>query len=164
MDKRDLSILKAITDLETDNLQEISEATGIANSTVHYRINKLREEGIIKNDLGEIAREELGFDITVVTNVSVEYTKGHSKEIGEEIADIEGVAHVYWVMGTIDFIVVSHIPNHAELQHLFDSFHSIDGIRETNSTYVVDTIKDNPNPLANYGLEKIHDTNSDDVE
>lgn len=160
MDEMDMAILKAMTDLKTDHLDKLSEETGIPKSTVHYRLKNLREEGVIRNELGAIDWEKLGFEITVVTNVKAEYDEGYSESIGDQIADIEGVAYVFWVMGDVDFIVISHLPNQTELQKLFEEFHSIDAILETSTTYTVETLKENPNPLSNYDLEtlnEIHD-------
>jgi len=151
--------LYAIQELETDNRELIAEDTGIAKSTVQYRIDRLRERGIIKNNLCDFQASSLGFEIKTVSKIKVKYTEGHSENIGEKIADVKGVEQVYWVMGAIDFIVISHLPSHQELQRLFDSFHSIDEILESDSNYVVETIKDESDPISNYSLDDLREIN-----
>jgi len=58
VDERDVEILKAISDLETGSIERVSEATGIPVSTIHYRLNNLREAGVIENDLYDLDLDE----------------------------------------------------------------------------------------------------------
>jgi len=51
MDERDVRLLKAISDLGTGSPERLHEETGIPVSTIHYRLNNLREDGVIENDL-----------------------------------------------------------------------------------------------------------------
>ncbi|MFB6175532.1 MAG: winged helix-turn-helix transcriptional regulator, partial [Halobaculum sp.] len=60
MDERDVRILKAIEELETGSIETISEETEIPVSTIHYRLNNLRDEGVIENDLYDLDLDELG--------------------------------------------------------------------------------------------------------
>ncbi len=44
MDERDVRLLKAIAELETGSPERLHEATDIPISTIHYRLNNLRDE------------------------------------------------------------------------------------------------------------------------
>jgi DNA-binding Lrp family transcriptional regulator len=55
-------------ELETASTDAVSEETGIPLSTIHYRLNKLRDDGVIVNDrldldLDEVARTDSTFVI-----------------------------------------------------------------------------------------------------
>jgi DNA-binding Lrp family transcriptional regulator len=152
MDERDLEILKAATDLGTDNLEAVAAETNIAKSTVHYRLERLQERGIIKNDLWEIELESLGLAMTVISEIVAKYDEDYHKRVGTKIAAVQGVNKVYWTMGEVDFIAIAHLPSQEHLEDLFQSYESIDEIKRTNSTYVIDTIKDERFPIRDYDI------------
>ena len=73
MDERDVRLLKAISDLGTGSPERLHEATDIPVSTIHYRLNNLREEGVITNDLYDLDLDALGLGVTVVLEILADY-------------------------------------------------------------------------------------------
>ena len=84
MDERDVRLLKAIADLETGSPERLHEETDIPVSTIHYRLNKLREAGVIENDLYDFDLDALGLPVTVVVEVFADY-EGPYEEFGDEL-------------------------------------------------------------------------------
>jgi len=82
MDERSIRILQAIATLGTGSPDEIAAYTEIPKSTVHYRITKLKEEGIVLDDLFDIDLEKLGLEITVITEVIAEYDEQYPHRSG----------------------------------------------------------------------------------
>lgn len=169
MDETDLEILKTISDMGTDSPSEIHEATGIPESTIYYRLNNLRERGIIKNDLYDLDLEKLGLGITIIVEVVAEYKEGYHKKIGEKLSDIEGVSQVHFTMGERDFVVIAHVPNRKEVERLISDFEAIEEVQRTQSKYTITTIKNEPRILSTYSLETLQaninkGTNSDEGE
>jgi Lrp/AsnC family leucine-responsive transcriptional regulator len=146
MDETDLEILKTISDMGTDSPSEIHEATDIPESTIYYRLNNLRERGIIKNDLYDLDLEKLGLGITIIVEVVAEYKEGYHKKIGEKLSDIEGVSQVHFTMGERDFVVIAHVPNREEVERLISDFEAIEEVQRTQSKYTITTIKRTTNP------------------
>jgi DNA-binding Lrp family transcriptional regulator len=157
MDERDLKILKAVTELGTDNLEAVAAETNIAKSTVHYRLERLQEQGIIKNDLWEIEFDSLGLAITVISEVVAKYAEDYHEQVGAKISAVQGVNKVYWTMGEVDFIAIAHLPSQEHLRDLFQRYESIDEVQRTNSTYVIDTIKDERFPIRDYEISVLID-------
>lgn len=155
MDRRDFDILVAISELETSNTERISEETGIPSSTVHFRIEKLRERGILKNDLLDIDLERMGLNIRIVTEVMTIYDENYEQKLGEKLREIEGVNQVYFTMGSTDFITVATVPTRADVNRLVNDYAAIEGVNRTNSHFVIQTIKDNPTPLTDYDVEQL---------
>jgi DNA-binding Lrp family transcriptional regulator len=149
MDERDVRILKAIEDLETGSIEAVHEETGIPVSTIHYRLNNLRDAGVIRNDLYDLDLDELGLGVTVVLEVLTTYDEGHAA-MGEEIAEVEGVTQVFFTMGETDFMVVARLPHSDDVERLISDFESIDAVDRTNSTFVVARELDTSHPLASY--------------
>jgi DNA-binding Lrp family transcriptional regulator len=155
MDERDIQILKKIADSKTRSPNEIHEETGIPESTIYYRLDKLREQGIILNDLYELDRKNLGFEITIIADVFATYEEEYHEKVGEKLSAIEGVGQVYFTMGETDFKVIANLTDREEVERLIGDFEAIDEVERTESTFVVSTIKDESNVLQTYSLEAL---------
>ncbi|MBS3761187.1 Lrp/AsnC family transcriptional regulator [Halodesulfurarchaeum sp.] len=154
MDERDVAILKAISDLETGSPDKLHEETGIPVSTIHYRLNNLREAGVIENDLYDFDHEALGLDVTIILEVLADYD-GTSEEMQEDLLDIEGVTQVFFTMGETDFIVLARLPDSDSVEGIIADFESIPEVDRTNSTFVVSTMRDESRAPATYDLETL---------
>ncbi|WP_092907027.1 Lrp/AsnC family transcriptional regulator [Halostagnicola kamekurae] len=155
MDQRDIQILQAIAELGTGSPDEIAGHTDIPKSTVHYRLTKLKDAGIVTNDLYDIDLEKVGFDITVITEVAAEYDEQYHKRVGEKLADVEGVNQVYFTMGETDFVVISHLSDREMVHRLISDYERIDEVVRTSSRFVIETIKDEPNALNDFDSETL---------
>jgi len=154
MDERDVRLLKAISDLGTSSPEELHEATDIPVSTIHYRLNNLREEGIVENDLYDLDLDELGLGVTVVLEVLTSY-EGSYEEVGEKISGVEGVTQTFFTMGETDFMVLARLPHSDDVERLISDFEAIPEVDRTNSTFVIARQKDTQRPLQSYELETL---------
>lgn len=155
MDERDIRILQAIAQLGTGSPDELADYTDIPKSTVHYRLTKLKEAGVVTNDLFDIDLEKLGLDITVVTEVIAEYDEQYHKQVGTKLGEIEGVNQVYFTMGDTDFIVISHLSDREMVHRLVSDYERIDEVVRTSSRFVIETVKDEPHPLNDFESETL---------
>lgn len=157
IDDKDLDILAAIGRLETSNSQEVHEATGIPNSTVHYRIQQLREKGVLKNDLYELDLEKVGLPVTVITEVFAVFEEGYHRTIGERLADIEGVNQVYFTMGDTDFVLISHHHDRASVTRFVEDLEQVDDIDRTSSKFVIEPVKYAGFPIGDYSSQTLRE-------
>ncbi|MFB6072803.1 MAG: Lrp/AsnC family transcriptional regulator [Halobacterium sp.] len=154
MDERDVTLLKAISDLGTGSPEKLHEETDIPVSTIHYRLNNLREAGVVENDLYDLDLDELGLGVTVVLEVLTSY-EGSYEDVGEKISDVEGVTQTFFTMGETDFMVVARLPDSDDVERLISDFEAIPEVDRTNSTFVVARQKDTQRPLESYSLETL---------
>ncbi|WP_458207879.1 Lrp/AsnC family transcriptional regulator [Haladaptatus sp. NG-SE-30] len=162
MDRRDIEILKAISDLGEPSPKSITSETGIPKSTVHYRVEKLREQGVIEDDLYNIDLEAVGLNLTVISEVTARYDEGYQETVGEKLSDIEGVNQVYFTMGDTDFIVIAHVAEREMVEALIREYERIDEVERTSSRFVISTIKNEFAPLRDFELETLIDIGTDD--
>lgn len=155
LDDQNLEILKTIAETGVTSPKQIADEMGTPKSTVHYRMQNLREDGIIKNDLFEVEPDALGLSVTVITEVMAEYGEGYHESVGQQLSDIDGVSNVYFTMGDTDFVVTAHLPNSSYVKTLVEAYEAVDGVERTSSKFVISTIKQEPNPLRNYGLDAL---------
>ncbi|WP_181685768.1 Lrp/AsnC family transcriptional regulator [Halorhabdus salina] len=156
MDERDVRILKAIADLGTDSPERLHEETDIPVSTIHYRLNNLREDGVIESDLNDIDLDAVGLGVTVIVEVLAEYS-GTYDAVAEKFRAIEGVTQVYLTMGETDFIVIAHLTDSDMVERLISDFEALEEVERTNSTFVISTLQDSQRALEAYELETLLD-------
>jgi Lrp/AsnC family leucine-responsive transcriptional regulator len=152
MDERDVTLLKAIADLGTGSPEALHEETDIPVSTIHYRLNNLREDGV----LYDVDLEAVGLDVTVVLEVYTTYD-GSYEDVADQINAVEGVTQTYFTMGETDFVVVARLPDSDEVERLISDFEALDPVDRTNSTFVIDRQKDSQRALESYSLESLLD-------
>ena len=155
IDEKSLRILSAIAKHKTGSPDRITEITGIPKSTVHYRIQQLKEEGVIQNDLFDIDLEKVGLSITLFSEVRAEFEEGYHERVGEKLGAIEGVNQVYFTLGDTDFIVISYLTSRQEVERLVEEFEATDGIERTSSKFVITTVKNEADPMADYEAETL---------
>jgi Lrp/AsnC family leucine-responsive transcriptional regulator len=154
MDERDVRLLKAIADLGTGSPERLHEATDIPVSTIHYRLNNLRDAGVVTNDLYDVDLDAVGLGVTVMIEVLADYEDSY-ETFGDRLRAVEGVSQVYFTMGETDFIVVAHLPSSDSVERLISEFEAIEGVERTNSTFVIDTLQDSTRVLESYSLETL---------
>jgi DNA-binding Lrp family transcriptional regulator len=155
MDERDVTLLKAISDLGTGSPDRLHEETGIPVSTIHYRLNNLREAGVIENDLYDLDLDAVGLGVTVVVEVLADYDR--YEDVSEELLDVEGVTQLYFTMGETDFVLVARLPDSDDVERLIRDFESIPQVQRTNSTFVIASLRDSSRPLRSYSLDSLLD-------
>jgi len=161
MDERDVRLLKAISELGTVSPERLHEETGIPVSTIHYRLNNLREEGIIENDCYDLDLEALGLPITVILEVLTDYSGSH-QAVAEDVEGIEGVTQLFSTMGETDFVAIARLTDGDDVGRLIRDFETVDGVERTNSTYVIDELYDDARALSSYSLDTLLDALTDD--
>ncbi|MFC7157607.1 Lrp/AsnC family transcriptional regulator [Halomarina halobia] len=155
MDEKDIRILSAIAKHKTGSPDAIADISGIPKSTVHYRIQQLKEEGVITNDLLDVDLDKIGLSITLISEVWAEFEEGYHESVGNKLSEIEGVNQVYFTLGDTDFIVISHLPSRQQVERMVEKFEATDEIHRTSSTFVISTVKSESNAVADYELETL---------
>ena len=156
MDERDIRILKAISDIGTGSPERIHEETDIPVSTIHYRLNNLRESGVVENDLYDLDLEKLGLGVTVIVEILANYSDSYD-DVAEKLLEIEGVTQAYFTMGETDFIVIARLADSEKVERLIRAFEAIEEVDRTNSTFVVTPLRDGQRALQSYSLETLLD-------
>lgn len=156
MDEKDIRILKSLEDLETTSTDAVSDATGIPISTVHYRLNSLRESGIVTNDRLDVDLDELGLGVTILVEVFTKDDQDHT-ESGRAIADIEGVTKTFFTMGGTDFIALARLPDSDSVGRLVSDFEALDEVARTDSTFIIERELDSHYALQHYSEETLID-------
>jgi len=149
LDEVDLDLLERVeTDFDV-NLEELSDELGLSKSAVHYRLTKLRENGVITGVTADLDPLAFGLNMAMITNVNVTHEQGYSEEIGADLAAIPGVNRVYYTMGDVDFVVIARVQDRDQMNSLIDEIVAVEGVNETSSRFVMKELKTDDRALAN---------------
>jgi Lrp/AsnC family leucine-responsive transcriptional regulator len=141
LDEMDLALLERVeTDFDV-SLEELAGELDLSKSAVHYRLNKLKDGGVIEGVTADLNPLSFDLEMVAITDVSVTHEQGYSETIGEQLATIDGVEQVYYTMGDTDFVVISRVQDRDQMNDLIDEMVAIEGINETSSKFVMQEIE-----------------------
>jgi DNA-binding Lrp family transcriptional regulator len=149
LDETDVELLRRIERDFDVSLDTLADELPLSRSAVHYRIKKLKRNGVIEGVSADLDPLAFGLDTVAITDVSVTHEEGYSEEIGTELAAISGVEQVYYTMGDVDFTVVIRVRNRDRMNEVINRIVAIEAVTETASRFVMGEVKSNPKVLTN---------------
>jgi DNA-binding Lrp family transcriptional regulator len=140
LDETNVKILKALTEDARMSSRQIAKQCGISIGTALSRTRKMEEEGIIKGYAALLDQEKLGYELTVMTEITV--SKGRLLEMENEIARIPNVCCVYDLTGLSDAAIIAKFKSREELSKFTKRLLSLPYVERTNTHVVLTTIKE----------------------
>jgi len=140
LDETDVKILKALTLDARLSSRQIAKQCGVSIGTVLSRIKRMENEGIIQGYSALLDHEKLGYELTVVSEITV--SKGRLLEVENEIARLSNVCCVYDVTGLIDAVIIAKFKNREELGKFTKRLLAIPYVERTNTHVVLTSIKE----------------------
>jgi DNA-binding Lrp family transcriptional regulator len=139
-DETDVKILKAVTMDARLSSRQIARQCGVSVGTALSRIRRMEEMGVIKGYSVIPDHEKLGYELTVVTEITV--SKGRLLEMESEIARLPNVCSVYDVTGLTDAFVIAKFKNREDLSKFTKRLLSLPYVERANTHLVLTTIKE----------------------
>ncbi|WXG47250.1 MAG: Lrp/AsnC family transcriptional regulator [Candidatus Atabeyarchaeum deiterrae] len=136
----DVEILKVLISYARLSSRQIAQRIGVSTATVITRIKAMEQEKIIKGYTAVLDQEKLGYELTVISEITV--SKGKLLEMEKEIARIPNVCGVYDVTGVTDAMVIAKFRNRAELSNFTKTVLALPFIERSNTHVVLTTVKE----------------------
>ena len=140
LDETDVKILKVLVLNARVSSRQIAQKLGISTGTVLARIEKLEKTGIIKGYSALIDHEKLGYELTVIIEITV--SKGKLLELEAEIAKFQNVCCVYDVTGLTDAMIIAKFKSRKELSEFTKKLLKMPFVERTNTHLVLTTVKE----------------------
>jgi DNA-binding Lrp family transcriptional regulator len=140
LDDLDKMILRELMTDARQSFRDLSKKTHASVVTVAQRVRKMEKAGVIKGYSAQVSSEELGYEITTVTEVIV--SKGKLIEVEKGIARMTHVCAVYDVTGEEDSIIIAKFKNREELSKFAKEVLAIPHVERTNTHVVLNTTKE----------------------
>lgn len=140
LSETDVRILQVLLEDARFSSRQIAKKVGVSVGTVLSRIKKMEDDGLIKGYSVIMNHEKLGYELTVVMEVTV--SKGRLIEMESEIAKIPNVCTVYDVTGLTDALIIAKFKTREELGKFTKRLLALPYIERTNTHVVLTTVKE----------------------
>ena len=137
---------KILDIMQTDpgiNASAIGDRIGLSQSACWRRIQRMRDEGVIKDQPVILDREKVGLTTMVFAHVKLtSHGRRDLRTFSESVKEFPEVMDCYVVLGSVDFllrIVAEDIK--AYEQFFFEKLSQLPGIQEVTSSIVLSDIK-----------------------
>jgi len=140
LDETDVKILKVLAVDARLSSRQIAKQCGVSIGTALSRIKRMENEGLIRGYSALLDQEKLGYELTVVTEITV--SKGRLLEMENEIARLPNVCCVYDVTGLLDAVIIAKFKTREELGKFTKRLLSMPYVERTNTHVVLTTIKE----------------------
>lgn len=140
LDLIDVKILKYLLIDARLSGRQIAKNVGVSVGTVIARMKRMEQERIIKGYSAILDQERLGYELTVVTEITV--SKGKLLDVEKEIAKIPNVCAVYDVTGLTDAMVIAKFKSRKDLSDFTKALLALPFIERTNTHVVLTTVKE----------------------
>jgi DNA-binding Lrp family transcriptional regulator len=136
----DVKILRSLLEDARLSSRQTARKVGVSVGTVLARIKKMERDGVIKGYSAVLDHAKLGYELTVVTEITV--SKGKLLEMEKQIGRIPNVCAVYDVTGSTDAIAIAKFRNRKELSDFTKGLLAMPFVERTNTHVVLITVKE----------------------
>jgi len=139
IDEIDRKIIEALKRNARTPFTEIGKILGLSDSSIHFRVKKLRDAGIIKKYTIEVGEK---FSENVVAGyMLLKVKRGKVEEVSRELASLENVSLVQEVHGSNDIIIKIEAMNLEKLRNIVMKIEKNPSIIESGYLTILKTWK-----------------------
>ena len=133
VDNVDLKILEILRDDAKKPFTEVAKKVHVSQGTVHVRMNKMEEAGIVEKTTVKINYAKLGFDITAFIGIYLEKSALYDKVVSR-LKEIPEITSIHYTTGNYSMFVKIHCRDTNHLKEvLHDKMQQVDGIERTET-------------------------------
>jgi len=137
IDERDRRILRSLQLDARATFADIGESVGLAPSSVHERVRKLEQAGVIRGYRAEIDPEAIGLYVTALVSVTP-VSASQPDDLPERVQELPEVEDCHSVAGDENYILKVRTRTTADLEDLIRRIREKAGV-QTRTTVVLST-------------------------
>ena len=143
IDEKDLAIIDVLKKHGDYTVRQIAKKTLLAPTTIHSRLKKLKELGVIRGYTVDIDEKKLGKKLGayILVSADLKYLKERHKSqytLADEIRKLPGVETVDIVTGVTDLIALVRVKDIEELDKLLLSkLQLLEGVSKTQTMIIM---------------------------
>jgi len=142
VDKLDIEIIKILAKNSRLSIREIASVLKQAHSSIHQRMKRLLEKGVIRRFTVLVDYEALGFSITALILLQVE--GAYIVEVGEILSKEPNVISVYDITGDYDLAIIAKFKGIHELDVFVKKINKNKWVKRTVTSIVLRSLKEDP--------------------
>ncbi len=141
LDRKDISLLESLQEDASRKLEDLAEIVHLAPSSVHDRLRRLRQEGIIRRWTVDVEPLALGLNVEAFIGIRASLP---CAEVVKHLASIPAIETCQSVAGTLSLMLKVRVGHPGHLMDLTEMLRSVPGIESTETTIVLKTHLDRP--------------------
>lgn len=144
IDEKDAAILRELRKDASRSTKSIAKDLGMPRATVHERVRKMRERGVIRGYTVILDDAKLGDPILAFILVSfLPNATVSQRELAKMISEIDGVKEVHLISGEYDILLKVRGKSMEDIGSLvIDRLRQIEGVGRTITCASFSTVKD----------------------
>ena len=147
-DNTDLAILDALMKDAKRPYTEVARLVHVSQGTVHVRMNKLMEAGVVEKTTLRINYARLGYDITAFIGIYLEKSALYDQVL-EKLKSIPEITSIHYTTGNYSMFVKIHCRDTNHLREvLHDRMQQVSGIERTETMISLEESLDRSLTLA----------------
>lgn len=133
IDNTDLKILEILTQDAKKPYTEVAKKVYVSQGTVHVRMNKMEDAGIVERTTLRLNYSKLGYDITAFIGIFLQKSALYEKVLGE-LKKIQEITNIHYTTGNYSMFVKIHCRDTNHLKEvLHDKMQQVEGIERTET-------------------------------
>ena len=133
IDNTDLKILEILTQDAKKPYTEVAKRVFVSQGTIHVRMNKMEEAGIVERTTLRLNYSKLGFDITAFIGIYLEKSALYEKVL-EKLKEIKEITNIHYTTGNYSMFVKIHCRDTNHLKEvLHEKMQQVEGIERTET-------------------------------
>jgi Lrp/AsnC family transcriptional regulator for asnA, asnC and gidA len=133
LDELDFKILSILFNDSRTPFLEIARKCHVSGGTIHVRMKKMEDFGIIKGTKLIIDNTKLGYDVCCFLGIHLDKTSCYC-EVADKIKEISEVVELHYTTGEFQIFIKIICKNISHLQNiLMNKIQVIDGVQSTNA-------------------------------
>ncbi|UXP32908.1 Lrp/AsnC ligand binding domain-containing protein [Reichenbachiella agarivorans] len=148
IDEVDLKILSHLMIDAKTPYTEIAKKVYVSGGTVHVRMKKLEEMGVVLGTTLQLDYSKLGFDVTCFLGIYLQRSSLYDQVV-EELKKISEVVRIHYTTGNYNIFIKIHCRDTNHLREvLHDKIQKVDGIERTETLISLDESMSRPIQLG----------------
>ncbi len=138
LDKLDLQIIHAMMEDAGISYADLGKKLFVSGGTIHVRIKKLQEMGIVKGTRLSVDIKQLGYDITAFVGIYLEKSSLYD-QVAEDLRKIPEIVRLNYTTGNYSMFLEVIAKDINQLRYvLHDQLQKIKGIERTETFISLD--------------------------
>jgi len=133
IDNTDLKILEILTQDAKKPYTEVAKKVYVSQGTIHVRMNKMEEAGIVERTTLRLNYSKLGYDITAFIGIYLQKSALYEKVLNE-LKKIQEITNIHYTTGNYSMFVKIHCRDTNHLKEvLHGKMQQVEGIERTET-------------------------------
>ena len=143
LDAYDIGILRLMQESCRSTVEAIGEHVGLSGPAVHRRLKRLREGGVIKQEVAILDPRQLGVEMSFIVGVELEREQlDVLTAIRRKLSALPEVQQCYYVTGEFDLILIVRTADMAAFETFtHKAFFGDNNVRKFSTSVVMSEVK-----------------------